>query len=199
MRWEKFRGSDWFATGHIYGADKQRAESREQGNDSLINTFAVIFLIGAAGYTFAAYSLGPLTASYLGGNSADSLNAVDVGLDGSIVVAGKIDTALIPVVYMATGATTGAVVRLAANGRSILSVTRLGRIVTDMEIGAAVVSRPRQHKDGRLLRGVGDGAGADTGNAPRANHACATVSGFVSKWGHIRPGRGLYSNDPSFD
>ncbi len=75
-------------------------------------------------------------ATHIGGSGTDSASAIDIGSDGSIVFAGilpghnpggKSPTSLL-------GGGDGAIVRYAEDGRSVLSVTRIGSSVTDMEI-----------------------------------------------------------------
>ena len=78
------------------------------------------------------------TASYLGGSSSDQLNGVDVAPDGNVVIGGSLPSytaaGITPVVI--NGGTDGAVVRLDRNGRTVLSLTKIGAVVSDLEINA---------------------------------------------------------------
>jgi hypothetical protein len=77
-------------------------------------------------------------ASYLGGTGSDALNAVDVAPDQTIVVGGTLPgytrAGLTPVNLLGGG--NGAIVRLSSDGRSLLSITRIGATVEDLEISA---------------------------------------------------------------
>jgi hypothetical protein len=78
------------------------------------------------------------TATYLGGPSADEQwTAVDVAPDGTIVAAGAADISFDGV--KATdllGGGRGVLVRLNHDGRTVLSLTRVGDYVEDMELDA---------------------------------------------------------------
>ncbi|MCU0497879.1 MAG: hypothetical protein MUF87_11050 [Anaerolineae bacterium] len=85
------------------------------------------------------YSNVPLTtATYLGGQNADSFNGVEIAPDGTIFVAGRmpgfIPTQLIPIEL--NGGGQGTLIRLTPDGRSILSLTRIGGWISDLEINA---------------------------------------------------------------
>lgn len=78
------------------------------------------------------------TASYLSGAQADSAAAIAFAPDGRVVYAGKIaqnNFAKTPVEL--DGGGDGAVVRLTSDGRQVDSVTRLGSMVTDMQVHVA--------------------------------------------------------------
>jgi hypothetical protein len=82
----------------------------------------------------------PVTAAtYLGGAGADQLNGAAIAPDGSVVLGGTLPghnpSSVVPVTLL--GGTNGVVVRLAPDGRSVRSVTRIGGSVTDLEINEA--------------------------------------------------------------
>jgi len=76
------------------------------------------------------------SATYLGGAGADTASAVDVAPDGTVVFGGALPGAnpggVTPVSLLSGG--NGAVVRLGNNGRSVLSISRIGGSVNDLEI-----------------------------------------------------------------
>ncbi len=76
-------------------------------------------------------------ATYLGGAGADSASAVDIGLDGSVIVGGVFPgytpSGVAPVVL--PSATGGAVLRLNSTGTRALSLIRIGGKVNDLEVG----------------------------------------------------------------
>lgn len=74
------------------------------------------------------------TATYLGGAGVDVAGAVDIAADGTIVVGGGFPGHDFGVAPMVLGEGDGRVVRLAADGRSVLSVTRLAGPVRDLEV-----------------------------------------------------------------
>ncbi|MCU0495608.1 MAG: hypothetical protein MUD01_28810 [Chloroflexaceae bacterium] len=83
------------------------------------------------------------TASYLGnGPSPDEANAVEIGLDSGVVVAGRSERVEPCVACSEFGVATtlllgggnGMLVRLDASGRQVRSVTRIGQQINDMEI-----------------------------------------------------------------
>jgi hypothetical protein len=76
------------------------------------------------------------TASYLGSTGSDQLNAVDIALDGTIIVGGRLPsyTAAGVTPTVINGGTDGAVLRLDGNGRTALSLTKIGAVVTDLEM-----------------------------------------------------------------
>jgi hypothetical protein len=78
------------------------------------------------------------TATYLGGSGADHIGGLDIAPDGAVVLGGAIegtDLGASAVTLQNGGA--GAVVRLSPTGRSILSLTRVGASVTDLEVSRA--------------------------------------------------------------
>lgn len=76
------------------------------------------------------------SATYLGGIGADKANAVDIASDNTVVIGGAFPGYAPAGVTAVTlpGATDGAVVRLAADGQTVRSVTRIGANVADLEI-----------------------------------------------------------------
>jgi len=94
------------------------------------------------------------TATYLGGSGADHVAALDIAPDASVVLGGtmsNVDFGVTPTALMGGG--DGVVLRLTSTGRKVLSVTRLGAHVDDLEVdrsagriavvgdfGAAVIS-----------------------------------------------------------
>lgn len=79
--------------------------------------------------------LEPTAATYLGGLPADSVNAVDVAPDCAVVVGGQISGTEFgqnPTILL--GGTSGAVIRLDSKGQRVLSLTRLGAVVNDLEV-----------------------------------------------------------------
>ena len=76
------------------------------------------------------------TASYLGSTGSDQLNAVDIAPGGTVIVGGSLPgyavAEITPVVI--NGGTDGAVLRLDRNGRTVLSLTKIGAVVTDLEM-----------------------------------------------------------------
>jgi hypothetical protein len=89
-------------------------------------------------------NLAAITATYLGAAGADELNGAALAPDGTLVVAGALPGYAPPGadVIVQPGATNGAVVRLSADGSSVLSVLRIGSIVRDLDMntsGALVV------------------------------------------------------------
>jgi hypothetical protein len=81
-------------------------------------------------------SLPAIAASYLGGNGADELHGAGIAPDGALIVAGALPGYAPPAAPLITlpGATSGAVVRLSADGSGVLSVLRFGSVVHDLEI-----------------------------------------------------------------
>ena len=77
-----------------------------------------------------------VTAStYLGGRGGDAAGGVDIAPDGTIVMAGRLeqsDLSVTPTYLLGGGA--GAVVRLSSDGQRVLSLTRLGDTIQDIEI-----------------------------------------------------------------
>lgn len=77
------------------------------------------------------------SASYVGDGGDDALNGVAIAPDGTIVLAGTLPGyAPVPPRTLA-GSTSGALVRLTQDGSTVLSVTRLGATLNDVEINAA--------------------------------------------------------------
>lgn len=87
------------------------------------------------------------TATYLGGPGADVPGGVDVAPDGVVVVGGAFPGHDFAAAQVVLGEGDGAVVRLAPDGGSVLSVTRLAAAVVDVAVGG----------DGRIA--VADGLG----------------------------------------
>ena len=83
------------------------------------------------------FSFQASTATYLGGQAADSATAVAFSNDGGVVVAGSFPdyspAGVMPIALLGGG--DGAVLRLAPDGRTLRSLTRLGPI-TDMAVAA---------------------------------------------------------------
>lgn len=101
--------------------------------------------ITACGAYAAGDDLNVCTATYLGGSGADHVAALDIAPDGAIVFGGAIpgnDLGLSPTALLGGG--DGVVLRLASTGKKVLSVTRLGKAITDLEVsrkdGAIAVS-----------------------------------------------------------
>ncbi|HEY9691719.1 MAG TPA: SBBP repeat-containing protein [Oculatellaceae cyanobacterium] len=89
----------------------------------------------------SATNLVVCSASYLGGSSEDQGSAVEVGSDYSVVFGGTIignNFGRTPVNLKAGNSTTsggnGAIVRTSPNGQQILSVTRLGNSIDDLDV-----------------------------------------------------------------
>lgn len=83
-------------------------------------------------------NLNVTSATYLGGSGADRINAVDIGLDGTIIVAGTLTIGFLPpgaAPVTLLGGGTGALLRLNSDGRQVLSVTRIGGVINDLEVG----------------------------------------------------------------
>lgn len=76
-------------------------------------------------------------ATYLTGDGADSAGAVDIAPDGTLVYGGSIHPEAfgLTATSLLAGGPAG-VARLSADGRSALSVTRLGQSITDMQVAA---------------------------------------------------------------
>jgi DNA-binding beta-propeller fold protein YncE len=75
------------------------------------------------------------SATYLGGLQADEACAIDIAPDRSIVFAGKIpDSNFAAAPTELLGGGSGIVIRFNATGTQVLSVTRIGQSVDDMEI-----------------------------------------------------------------
>ena len=84
-------------------------------------------------------NLSAITATYLGAAGADELNGAALAPDGTLVIAGALPGYAPPGadLIVQPGATNGAVVRLSADGSSVLSVLRIGGIVRDLDTNAS--------------------------------------------------------------
>ncbi|WP_448545596.1 hypothetical protein [Roseiflexus sp.] len=84
-------------------------------------------------------NLSAITATYLGAASADELNGAAFASDGTLITAGALPGYAPPGadLIVQPGATNGAVVRLSADGSSVLSVLRIGGIVRDLDTNAS--------------------------------------------------------------
>jgi hypothetical protein len=85
---------------------------------------------------YDANNLPATWASYFGGSAADQITAVDVAADGVIFVAGKMPGhnpgGVTPTEFFGGG--DGVIMRVAADGSTVLSLARIGGIVNDLEI-----------------------------------------------------------------
>ncbi|WP_027482422.1 Ig-like domain-containing protein [Deinococcus pimensis] len=75
------------------------------------------------------------TAGYLGGAGGDDVRGADIASDGTIVLGGRFertDLGVTPTYLLGGG--EGAVARLSGDGKRVLSLTRLGGIIYDLEI-----------------------------------------------------------------
>ncbi|MBD3420183.1 MAG: hypothetical protein GF398_08715 [Chitinivibrionales bacterium] len=89
--------------------------------------------------TVAASDFAVNTAGYIGGSSSDdAINAVDVTSNGIIVLGGKLPdyapSGITPVELLGGG--DGAIIRMSTDGAAVLSLTRFGGCVYDLEIGS---------------------------------------------------------------
>lgn len=77
-----------------------------------------------------------LTASYLGGAGADQVTAAGFTPDGSLLLAGSFPGLTVPGVtpLQLLDGGAGALLRLAADGRAVTAITRIGGNVSDMEV-----------------------------------------------------------------
>jgi hypothetical protein len=76
-------------------------------------------------------------ATYLGGAGNDSATALDVAPDGTIIVGGVlpgVNLGSAPITLLGGG--DGAIMRLDSAGRKVLSVSRIGASVSDLEVSA---------------------------------------------------------------
>ncbi|MEM8533209.1 MAG: hypothetical protein AAGF95_20380, partial [Chloroflexota bacterium] len=75
-------------------------------------------------------------ATYLGGDGEDQANAVEVAPDGNVVMAGTMPNhnpgGVTPTELLGGG--SGAIVRVDGDGQEVLSVTRIGAAVSDLEM-----------------------------------------------------------------
>lgn len=95
------------------------------------------FLATAPG---SSSSLDVSAASQLGGAQADQGTAVDIAPDGTLVFGGTLpgyQPTVTPTVLL--GGTAGTILRLDRTGRQLLSATRIGASVADLELGPAGV------------------------------------------------------------
>lgn len=75
-------------------------------------------------------------ATYIGGIGADEFNAAGIAADGTLLAAGALPAYApggVPVTTV-PGATSGAVVRMSADGANMLSILRIGAVVRDLEV-----------------------------------------------------------------
>ncbi len=77
------------------------------------------------------------SASYVGDNGDDALNGVAIAPDGTIVLAGTLPGYAPVSPRTLAGGTSGTLVRLTQDGSTVLSVTRLGTALNDVEINSA--------------------------------------------------------------
>lgn len=79
-----------------------------------------------------------LSATYLGGTGADTATAVDIAPDNTVVLGGRMPGynpgGVTPTPLLGGG--DGVVVRLSEDAQTVLSVTRIGDAVLDLEVGA---------------------------------------------------------------
>ncbi len=75
-------------------------------------------------------------ATYLGGSNTDQSTAVDVAPDGTVVLAGTMPgyQPATPAATILPGGGNGTIVRLNRTGNTVLSITRIGSDVADMEV-----------------------------------------------------------------
>ncbi len=99
---------------------------------------ALLLCLGLGSSAFAQYTLS--TSSYLGdGGSTDKVFGSRIQSDGTIVLAANIGSATpggktAVLLNGATSSSSGAIIRLAADGRTVLSVTRVAAQVLDLAI-----------------------------------------------------------------
>ncbi|GAB4212266.1 MAG: hypothetical protein OHK0022_47850 [Roseiflexaceae bacterium] len=96
-------------------------------------------VIGPSNLT-ASNNLLVTTATFLGGAGADTAKAVDIAPDGAVVLGGSFPGFTFPGVVSPTvvvGASSGVVLRLNSDGSAILSATRIGAEVRDLEVNNA--------------------------------------------------------------
>lgn len=75
-------------------------------------------------------------ATYLGGSGADKATAVDIALNGSLVLGGKMpghNPGSLAAIELAGGG-DGVIVRLSSTAQTVLSVTRYGDVVNDLAV-----------------------------------------------------------------
>ncbi|GAA3349466.1 hypothetical protein GCM10020358_71720 [Amorphoplanes nipponensis] len=83
----------------------------------------------------AGTAASPSAASYLGTGKDDAANAVDIGAGCTIVVGGRFNaTTLLAKAAKLPGGGAGAVLRLDATGRKVLSASRVAGAVDDLEV-----------------------------------------------------------------
>lgn len=95
---------------------------------------------GPAPIDCGAFTPGPdfhvCTATYLGGAGADAAGGLDFAPDGTLVVGGGFPGHAFGATPTVIGDGDGAVVRMASDGRTVLSVTRLAAAVQDLAVAA---------------------------------------------------------------
>ncbi|MBD3319547.1 MAG: hypothetical protein GF350_00455 [Chitinivibrionales bacterium] len=100
-----------------------------------ISKLLVVIVTGIHVITAADFAAN--TAGYIGGTSDDAINAVDVAASGIIVLGGKLPdyapAGITPVELLGGG--DGVVIRMSSDGAAVLSMTRIGGCVYDLEIG----------------------------------------------------------------
>ncbi|MBW4522056.1 MAG: SBBP repeat-containing protein [Scytolyngbya sp. HA4215-MV1] len=130
----------------------------------------------------SATNLVVCTASYLGGTSNDTAAAVEVAPDRSVVIAGTLvgtTLNLRPIYLQVTGSPAqgnGSILRMDATGGTVLSMTRLGNTIDDMDInrttgniavagdfGVAMLNPQANRVLWSQNQGVGGGASFSTG------------------------------------
>ncbi len=105
-------------------------------NKFLLSVYCLTFLF----YSFMfGQNFTVNTATYIGGSStADEINACDVAPDGTIVIGGRLPGfnpgGVTPIDLLGGG--NGVVVRLNSTGTTVLSITRIGDTIQDLEVGA---------------------------------------------------------------
>ena len=94
--------------------------------------------VSSCGTFVAGDDLRVCAASYLSGRGAEAAATVDFESDRTIVIAGSddgVDFGKTPVSLLGGG--TGTLVRLRADGHAVLSLTRIGQGLVDMEVDVA--------------------------------------------------------------
>lgn len=100
-----------------------------------------IYLPLVAGMPAVANNLYITSSTYLGGSGVDTASAVAIADDLTILVAGSFPALTAPSAESYTLIDgPGTIIRLDSQGRSILSITRMGTVINDMEMGPS--SRP---------------------------------------------------------
>jgi hypothetical protein len=87
-------------------------------------------------FSLPAVTVSVETASYIGAGGADGLNGVCITHGGTIVAAGKLDGEISAVTQRVIDkGTSGALIGFSPDASSILSITRIGTSVSDIECG----------------------------------------------------------------